>query len=209
MLGSGRICPVAEEKIRVEAFDIPDSWARIGSMDFGWDHPFAAVELAHDRDADVVYVTKVYRVRQETPVLHSAALRAWGNWLPWAWPRDGRRETLEGAGVALAKQYGEQGLAMTESHARFEDKSISVEAGIMAMLDRMQTGRFKVFAHLEDWWSEYRIYHRKDGLVVKEKEDLMCATRYGTMMLRFATTEPHPEGHHERPARGANAWMSG
>jgi hypothetical protein len=39
---------------------------------------------------------------------------------------------------------------MLPIHAQFEDKSISVEAGIMDMLDRMQTGRFKVFKHLGD-----------------------------------------------------------
>jgi hypothetical protein len=59
----------------------------------------------------------------------------------------------------------------------------------MAMLDRMQTGRFKVFRHLEDWFSEFRLYHRKDGKVVKEGDDLMAATRYGVMMLRFASTK--------------------
>src|SRR5215475_2105605 len=24
-------------------------------------------------------------------------------------------------------------------------------------------GRFKVFKHLNDWWEEFRLYHRKDG----------------------------------------------
>jgi hypothetical protein len=83
--------------------------------------------------------------------------------LPWAWPRDGRRENLEGAGIALAKQYGEQGLNMLHEHAQFEDKSVSVEAGPMAMLTRKQTGRFKVFKHLNDWWEEFGLYHRRDG----------------------------------------------
>ena len=49
--------------------------------------------------------------------------------------------------------------------------------------------RFKVFKHLNDWWEEFRLYHRKDGLVVKEGDDLMAATRYALMMLRFASTE--------------------
>ena len=31
--------------------------------------------------------------------------------------------------------------------------------------------------------------HRKDGKVVKEGDDLMAATRYGIMMLRFASTK--------------------
>ena len=86
-----------------------------------------------------------------------------GKELPWAWPRDGCRETLERAGIALAKQYKDQGLNMLHEHAQFEDKSVSVEAGLMDMRTRMQTGRFKVFRHLNNWWEEFSLYHRKDG----------------------------------------------
>jgi hypothetical protein len=75
------------------------------------------------------------------------------------------------------------------ARARRPKGAVSVEAGLMEMLDRMQTGRFKVFKHLNDWWEEYRLYHRKDGKVVKENDDLMAATRYGIMMLRYARTE--------------------
>jgi len=38
-------------------------------------------------------------------------------------------------------------------------------------------------------WEEFRLYHRKDGKVVKEGDDLLCATRYGLMMLRYAKTK--------------------
>jgi phage terminase large subunit-like protein len=189
VLGSGRIFPVEEERIAIEHRDIPSHWPRIGGMDFGWDHPFAAVELAWDRDTDTVYVTKAYRLKEATPVIHAGALRAWGKELRWAWPRDGRRETLEGAGIALAEQYKEQGLNMLHDHAQFEDGSVSVEAGLIKMLTMMQSGRFKVFKHLNDWWEEFRLYHRKDGKVVKEGDDLMAATRYAIMMLRFASTK--------------------
>jgi Terminase RNaseH-like domain len=51
----------------------------------------------------------------------------------------------------------------------------------MDMLDRMQSGRFKVFKHLNDWFDEFRLYHRKDGRVHKEGDDLMSATRYAIM----------------------------
>jgi len=57
------------------------------------------------------------------------------------------------------------------------------------MLERMQTGRLKVAAHLADWWEEFRMYHRANGLIVKERDDLLCATRYALMMLRYASTE--------------------
>lgn len=62
----------------------------------------------------------------------------------------------------------------------------------MEMLDRMQTGRLKVFSGLDDWFQEFRMYHRKDGRVVKERDDLMSATRYGLMMKRKAIVQPLP-----------------
>jgi hypothetical protein len=191
MMGSGRIFPVSEQSIACERRDIPRHWARIGGMDFGWTHPAAFVELAHDRDHDIVYVTKALRVSEQTPIQHAAAVKPWGN-IQWAWPRDGNRETLEGAGIALSRQYAAQGLDMLPTWAQFEPEygketgSISVEAGLMAMLDRMETGRFRVFDDLNDWFEEFRLFHRKDGKVVKERDDLMSATRYAVMMLREA-----------------------
>ncbi len=80
---------------------------------------------------------------------------------------------------------------MLNDHAQFMDHSYGVEAGMLDMLDRMRTGRLKVARQLEPWWREFRTYHRKDGLIVKEADDLMAATRYGIMMLRFARSEAH------------------
>lgn len=207
-LGSGRIFPVAEEGVAVQPFAIPRAWVRIGAMDFGWDHPFAAVELAWDRDADVVYVTKSYRAREQTPVLHAAGLKPWGDWLPWAWPHDGLQHSKD-SGETLATQYRANGLNMLPMRATFLDGSSGVEAGLLEMLERLQTGRLKVFSHLVDWFEEFRLYHRKDGKVVKEADDLMSATRYGVMMLRCATTEPEPPGR-ERYGRkgGGTSWMA-
>ena len=50
----------------------------------------------------------------------------------------------------------------------------------------MQDGRLKVDETLSDWFDEKRLYHRKDGKVVKMNDDLLCATRYAIMMLRYA-----------------------
>ena len=88
VLGSGRIFPVTEETIAIEHRDFPSHWPRIGGMDFGWNHPFAAVELVWDRDTDTVYVSRTHRLKEATPILHAAAIKPWGN-LRWAWPRDG------------------------------------------------------------------------------------------------------------------------
>ena len=53
VLGSGRIFPISDEQIACEARDFPDHFPHIGGMDFGWDHPFAAVELVWDREQDI------------------------------------------------------------------------------------------------------------------------------------------------------------
>jgi hypothetical protein len=190
VLGSGRVFPIAEEEISVDPFKLPPFWPRLGALDFGWDHPSAAVELAYDTESDVIFVTKCYRASQQSPAMQAITLKPWGDWLPWAWPRDGHRETLEGAGIALARQYREHGLRMLGTHAQFKDGSVSVEAGLMMMLDRMQTNRFKVFSTLNDWFEEFRLYHRAEGRVVKLRDDILSATRYGAIMIREAVVEP-------------------
>ncbi|THK37315.1 DNA packaging protein [Ensifer sp. MPMI2T] len=184
-LGSGRVFPVAEETIRVDPFEIPKHWVQIGGLDFGWDHPFAGTACAWDRDADVFYVTKTYREREATPIIHAAALKPWGAWLPFAWPHDGLQHD-KGSGEQLAAQYRGQGLALLAERATFDDGTNGVEAGLSDMLQRMQTGRWKVFSTLTDWFEEFRLYHRKDGRVVKERDDLLSASRYALMMKRFA-----------------------
>lgn len=188
MLGSGRVFPIDEDTIKVKAFPIPDHWAQIGGLDFGWDHPFGAVKLAWDRDEDCIYVTASYGEREQTPIMHAAALRPWGEWLPWSWPHDGLQHD-KGSGEALAAQYRAQKLKLTHDRATFIDGSNGVEAGVTEMLDRMMTGRWKVFEHLEDWFAEFRLYHRKDGLIVKINDDRISASRYAMMMKRYAKTE--------------------
>lgn len=206
-MGSGRIFPVAESSIAVEAFPIPAHWPRIGGLDFGYDHPTAGTQLAWDRDNDIVYLISAYRKRGADiavlglapTVAHAAALKPWGA-IPWAWPHDGLQHD-KGSGEELADQYRKQGLDMLPDKATHPPKvgadgkmepegsgGNSVEAGIADMLDRMQTGRWKVFKHLEEWFDEFRLYHRKDGKIVKEFDDCISSSRYAYMMLRFAKT---------------------
>lgn len=184
-LGSGLIFPVVEEEIVVQPFAIPAIWPQIGGMDFGYDHPFGAARLAWDRDNDTIYVIANYRKREATPVIHAAALKPWGDWIPWAWPHDGLQHD-KGSGDQLKAQYEAQGLNMLPERAEWEEGGNGVEAGIAEMLDRMLTGRWKVFTTCTEWLEERRLYHRKDGKIVKERDDVISASRYALMMLRHA-----------------------
>lgn len=193
-LGSGLIFPVDEKLISVPAFPIPGFWPRIAGIDFGWDHPTAVAWLAHDRDTDTVYVIDAYRRSEAAVPIHAAAIKAKGSWIPVAWPHDGNNETA--GGPQLAAQYRAQQVAMRPANAKFAPDPrnpsrslISVEAGLSEMLTRMETGRFKVFAHLHDWFEEFRLYHREDGRIVKVMDDLLSATRYALMDLRYAKVQ--------------------
>jgi phage terminase large subunit-like protein len=208
-LGSGRVFPIAEQELSCEPFSIPDHWPQLGGLDFGWDHPSAAVRMAWDRDSDCLYVTACHRQRQQTPALFAASIRPWAAWLPWAWPHDGLQHD-KGSGEQLAKQYRDQGLKMLGMRATFEDGTNGLEAGIAEMFDRMQTGRLKVFTNLNDWWEEFRMYHRKEGLIVKQSDDLMSATRYAVMMRRFGEVQFKRGLEPNRSFSGAgnqNSWL--
>lgn len=197
IMGSGKVFPVPEEDITCDPRPIPEHWVRIIGIDFGWDHPFGAVDLAWDRESDCIYVVKEYAKRESTPVIHAAAIKAWdvGLWAPVAWPHDGLNHE-KGTGEALEAQYRAQGLKMLTERATFDETTgvaaNSVEAGLMDMLDRMQTGRWKVFSSCGSWLNEFRLFHRKDGQVVKLKDDLISASRYALMMKRHAITKPRP-----------------
>lgn len=186
VLGSGRIFPVEEAKITVEPFSIPAHWPQINGLDFGYDHPFAAVHCAWDRDADCFYVCKEYREREATPLTHSGAIKPWGEWIPTAWPHDGLQHDKGGSCEQLAAQYTGHGINMLLEHATFEDGGNGVEAGLLDMLERMNTGRWKVFSTCGTWFSEFRLYHREDGKIVKIQDDLLSASRYALMMKRHA-----------------------
>ena len=203
-LGQGRIFPLAEEAVTVAPMPIPAHWVQLGGMDFGWDHPSAFVRIAWDRDSDVVYVTNARKAARTLPAIHAEAVRPWGwDQLPWAWPADGY-QTEKGTGIQLAVQYRKLGLNLLKEHAQFPEERedtkqarTSVEAGLTDMLTRMETGRLKVFAGLEPWFEEFRLYHRETNAqgqtkIVKLDDDLMDATRYALMMLRFAES-PRPK----------------
>lgn len=208
ILGSGRIFPIAEDEVMCDPIppnDIPSHWRVLGALDFGWDHPTAAVKLLHDPDDDIIYITNVYKAKEKTPIMHAAALRPWGKDLHFAWPHDGLQHD-KGSGEQLKKLYEDEGLNMLAERAKFEDdRGNGVEAGLAEMLMRMETGRLKVYKHLSDWFEEFRLYHRKEGRVVKEFDDLMSASRYGMMCIGFAAPI---EGYASLTRIKSGSWMS-
>jgi phage terminase large subunit-like protein len=191
LLGQGRVWPYDQDMIKEQPIDyIPEHWTKLWGIDFGIGHPFAAVLILWDKDNDVIHVHACYRQADVQPIHHAAAIRNMGASVPVAWPQDGTAR--EASGKPLASLYREKpcDLLMCPTHATFEDGSISTEAGVLEIDQRMTTGRFKVAAHLADWFEEFRMYHRKDGQIVKQRDDLLSATRVAVMAKRFARAVP-------------------
>lgn len=199
MMGSGGVYNVSDEEIACDPFEIPTYFRRICGIDFGIDHPAAGVWLAHDADADTVYIYDCYRTSGQTSVYHAGAINSRGKWIPVAWPHDGM-DRDKGSGVVLKRQYENHEVRMLPFSARYNDLKgggQGTEPVVTDILERMRTGRFKVFRHLSVWFEEKGMYHREDGVIVKIHDDILSATHYAMMMLRFATTR---SDNYDRPA---------
>ncbi len=213
MLGSGKVF-TTEESFILEAplIEIPENWKQIIGIDFGWDHPTAASRLVLDPENDVVHVVSAYRQSKQTPIVHASAIKKWGDWIPVAWPKDGL-QTDKGSGLQLAKIYRDEGLNMLSDWAQFPDKrGQGLEAGLIDMEQRMMTGRWKVNRNLTQWIDEYRMYHRVDGAVMPINDDLLCSSRYGSMMLRYAQSYEanvnRPDRWKSKGGSGKTSWMA-
>ena len=104
MQGEGRIYQYSDSQIMCKPFELPDYWPRINGLDFGHgEHPTAAVSLAWDRDLDIVYLYRSYRVSKGNIAAHAAAIRSWGRF-PTAWPHDGNSADKV-SGIAVKTHY--------------------------------------------------------------------------------------------------------
>lgn len=186
LLGAGLIFDTGDDKIRCQAFEIPEHWFLINAMDFGWDHPQAHIQLAWDKDADVLYLTHAWKKANALPETAWAAVKPWAEGVPTAWPHDGFQHD-KGSGLELRDTYRKAGWNMLAEQATWVGGGNGVEAGLLEMYNLMESGKFKVFAHLADFFEEKMNYHRdEDGKIVKLKDDILSAVRYGLMMRRFA-----------------------
>jgi hypothetical protein len=207
-LGSGAIYPIEESEITVPPVEILPHWKRAYGLDVGWNRT-AAIWIAHDPDADIVYITHEYERGQAEPAVHAAAIRARGEWMMGAIDPASRGRSQHD-GTQLMQSYEDLGLTLVPADN-------AVEAGLFGMLERMSSGRLKVFSTCTAWLREFRLYRRDErGHVVKKDDHLMDASRYAVRSgLSVAQSGPSaaPRGPQTpvriyRPGSGTTAWMA-
>ena len=199
-LGSGRIYTTADEAIieNVDPNSFPTWYRWIWGVDFGMQHPFAAVLCAWDSEtgndvfhlvaevvmSDSTIAQQVDAIKQtEWRLFKSHALE-----IPVSWPHDGgQRDRLEGKPFQLL--YKQRGLRMLSECATLPKlkgrEAHSVEAGVAEIVEREKTGRWKVNGGMSNYLRERAIYHRKDGQINHVRNDTLDACRYAFMMRRY------------------------
>ncbi len=195
-LGAGAIYPVPEDEIKCDPFEIPDYFKKAFGLDVGWNKT-AAVFGAIDPDSDILYLTSMHYRGHAEPSVHAAAIRARGEWIPGAIDPASRGRSQKD-GEALIDIYLDLGIDINPAIN-------SVESGLYAVLERLSTGRLKVFSILTDWFTEYRVYQRdKNGKVKKSNDHAMDATRYLVMSgLELAKTKPF-----KKAERSPRSWRN-
>jgi phage terminase large subunit-like protein len=196
MLGEGLIFPFADEAISEPRIEhVPPQWTKLWSIDFGITHPFAAILMLYDVEADVAHVHHAIKMMDAMAMQHAVPMKMIAANVPVAWPHDGS-ERERSTGLTLIQSYKQQGLQVLPEHATWPDGGMSTEFGVQEMSDRMQTGRLKVAEHLTPWFEEKRLYHRRlnkltgHSEIVKKDDDLLSATRINLMMKRKARALP-------------------
>lgn len=172
-MGSGNIYPVLMQDILVSPFEIPPYYERICGLDVGWNNT-AAAWVARNPDTGVFYLYDEYLKGGEEPVVHAAALRARGLWIPiMIDPASRGRSQADGVKVL--------DLYRTENLLLYPAKN-EVEAGILTVWNLLTTGKLKIFSSLMGFQREYVLYRRDlNGKVIKENDHILDALRYALM----------------------------
>ena len=165
----------------VDPFDIPESWWQGAAIDFGFNHPTAAIWCARSPEG-VYYLTYEYKKGEALLKTHYDAIKK-----------------LEKKGLAPLVWYGDPAAKQERHEMRAFGLPIrpaknEVIPGIDTVAQLMGSGRLKVFSTCIHWTDEVEgyVWQEKDDQFldkpVKLGDDLMDATRYLLHSMEWRNT---------------------
>lgn len=174
-VGSGLVYQVQESDFLIEPIEIKPYWACVFGMDVGFFAPTAVVFLAHDRDNDILYVYKEYSVSEKTAAQHAYSLKLMGcDWIPGVCD-PAVNQGSQRDGEKLIDDYAKAGLYLRKG-------KYAKELAVDNVLERIRTGRFKVFNTCCKFMEEWRGYSRDDkGKIMKGRDHLMNALEFAML----------------------------
>lgn len=183
-LGAGAIYPIVEDDVVVDPFEIPAHWPRAYGMDVGWKKT-AAIWGAYDKKSDIWYLYSEYYKGYAEPSVHADGIKSRGAWMNGVID-SAAHGSSQADGISLMTQYTELGLSVANANK-------AVESGILECYQRLSSGRCKIFKHLQNFLSEFRVYRRdlNGHIAQKQNDHLMDAFRY-LMMSGMSVLELPP-----------------
>lgn len=175
LIGVGKIYQVSEDEFLINPIEIKEHWHCVFGMDVGFFAPTAVTFLAWDKDNDIIYVYKEYSVSERTAAQHASTLFMMGcDWIPGVCdPAVNQGSQRDGA--RLIDDYAAAGL-------RLEKASYAKELAVDSVLERIRTGRFKVFNTCVKFMKEWREYSRDEkGKIMKGRDHLMNALEFAML----------------------------
>lgn len=180
-----------------EPIDIPSHWKRVAGLDIGITHKTAVVWSAYDAESDTIYIYDTYAREGETPAYHAPAINARGGWIPVILPHDADNAE-RGSGSCVRKFYEDANVNVQRDtfYNNFEltdgKQNNFVQIGITDILQRMNTGRFKIFdtPNNKPLMDELNNYQYKNGKIHKVGDDIVDAMRYSAGSVRHRGLAP-------------------
>jgi hypothetical protein len=173
LVGTGLVYQVPESSFVIPPVEIPKHWHCIVGLDLGFNPaPTAAIFCAWDKDNDTVYIYKEYYVTQNTPQQHVYNWQVMDNlWMPFiADPSARIGSTIDG--TKAIEEYRKTGKELFIA-------KYGKESAITKVLERIRTGKFKVFSNCNKFLEEWRSYARDDkGKIIKGNDHLMNALEF-------------------------------
>jgi phage terminase large subunit-like protein len=162
----------------ITPFDIPESWPRLGGIDFGYEHPFVCLWAAKDPADDTIYFYREYWKQGTLFMDHARYILA----------------QEEHPIRVFVADHDAQGCGELESHGVVtQPAEKNVELGIQTVNRLFKQDKIKIFATLKQTLSECAQYHYRPGTEQpdKKQDDTQDTLRYIVMhvartTLRFA-----------------------
>ena len=155
---------------------IEDTWPRIAGLHVGDSGVVSAAWIAINPDTSVTHLYDCCKFKALMMPVLVDGLNARGRRIPIAWASQEMADVLWKNGCNMLREPIKETPALVEIHTS-------------EIVNRMQTGRFKVSERLQDWLEEFRTFNREDAKIPTETHPLMTATRYAISEIRSARAE--------------------
>jgi len=181
--GEGRIFQFSKDDYVCDPFEIEPSWRQIAGLDVGFGHATGAVRVAYDDQASTAYVFQEYLNVKNLPVIHSSALRRWGD-IDFKIDTSSHRASPTD-GKNLFDMYVDEGLSISNANT----KSGSVQFSINLINTMLAEKRLYIFNTCPELIRQMGLYrmtkNQKTGQVkvIEKDDDLVDPLRYAIMAL--------------------------